>query len=149
MKTNLWGESDGKVRWETSDEQTSIEHLCFQCFISKYGQFKLPYFGNIWIKNFFRETNLTPMRLESTPRSLARSYIHYTMESIHVKCRWFLYNTKQQEVTKVYAQNLILTQNVRWTFVKIEFHVICQIELPWVFFLDILTRGKKRIFCDF
>ena len=99
-KPQIW--TDRKVWWETTDEQIWIENLTGYCFMSKYGQFKLPYLEIFELIVFSKKSkNWLQWDLTHQSGSLFRHILYCTTEPADIPCKWFLYNTKQQEVTGV------------------------------------------------
>ena len=91
--------TDRKVWWETTDEQIWIENLTGYCFMSKYGQFKLPYLEIFELIVFSKKSkNWLQWDLTHQSGSLFRHILYCTTEPADIPCKWFLYNTKQQEL---------------------------------------------------
>ena len=92
-KRNLMEKSDEKPLTKTFYLKTCLFNISYSNMDS----------SNFHIRKYFRKPKKsTPVRLEqSTSESLVRHFNHWAAESVDIQCKWFLYNTKQQEVTGV------------------------------------------------
>ena len=98
--------------------------------------------SNFHIRKYFRNPKKsTPVRLEqSTSESLARHFNHWAAESVDIQCKWFLYNTKQQEVTGV----IICKSNFSLEICSSEcFHRTFPSDSYGRFFIELLALWMK------